>query len=71
MRLLAETWWTHGHVGTGWAIAMMIGMVVFWPLEILDRRLAEGAISLDESRQRRAELVGNQTPRAKGAASTA
>jgi putative membrane protein len=38
-------------------------------LEILDRRFAEGQMSVEEYRERRAELTGNQAPRASGAAS--
>lgn len=71
-----------GDVGSGWMIAMMIGMVLFWglvvvgvvwllreaigrghygpdvdPLAILDRRLAEGRISVEEYEQRKATLT--------------
>ena len=77
--LLADMWDGNGHMGGGWWIAMMLGMVVFWaavifvivwlargasgwggarprdretPEEILDRRFAEGAISIDEYHER-------------------
>jgi len=81
---LADTWGMHGDVGTGWMIAMMFVMVLFWaaivlgivwlargsfdgrredrrreaPLEVLERRFAEGAMSVEEYRQRR-ELLGD------------
>ena len=79
--LLADTWGMHGDdVGTGWMVAMMLGMLVFWgavvlgvvwlargglsgsgertqtPMEILERRFAEGAMSVDEYHERRAVL---------------
>jgi putative membrane protein len=38
------------------------------PLDVLDRRFAEGQMSVEEYRERRAELTGNQTTRASGAA---
>jgi putative membrane protein len=72
-----------GDVGSGWMIAMMLGMVLFWglvvvgvvwllreaigrgrhgpdanPLTILDRRLAEGHISVEEYEQRKRTLAG-------------
>jgi putative membrane protein len=81
---LADTWGMHdGDVGSGWIIAMMLGMVLFWglvvvgvvwllreaigrgghtadadPLAILDRRLAEGHISVEEYEQRKKTLSG-------------
>lgn len=78
---LADAWGMHdGDVGTGWMIAMMVGMAIFWglvivgvvwllrevigrnrpssnPLEILDRRLAEGEVSVEEYDQRRKALA--------------
>ena len=85
---LTDTWGMHGDVGTGWMVAMMIGMVLFWavvilgivwlvrdgigrsqrpreetPLAILDRRFAEGALSLDDYRERRDVLTGATAPR--------
>jgi putative membrane protein len=81
--LLADSWGMHGDVGTGWMIAMMFFMVLFWavvilgivwlvrgsndgwrggrresPSEILDRRFAEGAISVEDYNERRG-IVGN------------
>jgi len=81
--LFADTWGMHdGDVGTGWMIAMMLGMVLFWglvvgvvwllreaigrghhgagvdPLAILDRRLAEGQLSVEEYEQRKKTLAG-------------
>jgi putative membrane protein len=78
MHLFADAWGTNGHMGGGWWIVMMFGMVLFWgavivgiawlvrgssggwregrketPLEILERRFAEGAISPDEYHERR------------------
>ena len=72
-----------GDVGSGWMIAMMLGMVLFWglvvvgvvwllreaigrgrhtadadPLAILDRRLAEGHISVEEYEQRKKTFTG-------------
>lgn len=79
----AETWGMHDDVGTGWMIAMMLGMVLFWglvvvgvvwllregigrgrhgpgddPLAILERRLAEGHISVEEYEERKKTLTG-------------
>jgi putative membrane protein len=82
--LFADAWGMHdGDVGSGWMIAMMLGMVLFWglvvvgvvwllreaigrshhgpgvdPLAILDRRLAEGQISVEEYEQRKKTLTG-------------
>ena len=89
---LADTWGMHGDVGTGWMIAMMFVMVLFWaaiilgivwlargsfdgrredrrreaPLEVLERRFAEGAMSVEEYRQRR-ELLGHRDSDARDA----
>ena len=84
---VADTWGTHGDVGTGWMLLMMALMVLFWgaiilgiawlirgatrgalapresgvtresPLEILERRFAEGAISPEDYQARREVLV--------------
>jgi putative membrane protein len=82
--LLADAWDVNGHMGGGWWVVMMIGMVVFWaavivgiawlvrggpsesrgrasgetPLEVLDRRFAEGAMSSDDYRERKDVLTG-------------
>ena len=87
--ILADLWDTNGHMGGGWWIVMMFGMVFFWaavilgivwltrgapsagpryngssgerresPLDILNRRFAEGAISADEYAQRRDVITG-------------
>ena len=89
--LLADTWRWNGHMGGGWWIVMMIGMVVFWaavifgivwlvrgaspgwrsgrpdtPLEILERRFAEGAITADEYHERRQVLTRSSQPRRPG-----
>lgn len=85
VHVLADAWDVDGHMGGGWWIVMMFGMVVFWgavivgiawlvrngsggdswrrertdtPLEILERRFAEGSISADEYRERREVLTG-------------
>jgi putative membrane protein len=82
MPLLADTWDTNGHMGGGWWIVMMLGMVLFWaafiigiawlirgsshgwregrrdtPLEILERRFAQGDISADEYHERRDVII--------------
>jgi putative membrane protein len=81
--LLADTWGTDGHMGGGWWIVMMVGMVLFWgsvilgiawlirgsvggwrreeretPMEILERRFAEGRMSADEYHERREVIAG-------------
>lgn len=82
--LLADAWDVNGHMGGGWWVVMMIGMVIFWaavivgiawlvrggpsesrgrasgetPLEVLDRRFAEGAMSSDDYRERKDVLTG-------------
>jgi len=74
------------HMGDGWWVVMMIGMLLFWALvalavvwavrglaghsqgggggatalELLDRRLADGSISVEEYEQRRRLLLGEQ-----------
>ena len=80
-QILADVDW--GHMDGGWAVVMMLGMVLFWvivialvvwlarggaqgfgrqtvervtPLEILDRRFAEGEITSEEYRERREAL---------------
>lgn len=84
VRVVADMWDADGHMGGGWWIVMMIGMLVFWgavivaiawlvrngapdswrrdksetPIEILERRFAEGSISADEYRERREVLTG-------------
>ena len=40
------------------------------PLELLDRRFAEGQMSVEEYRERRAELTGTHVPGASGTAAT-
>lgn len=85
LRIVADMWDADGHMGGGWWIVMMIGMLVFWgavivgiawlarsgspdswrrdrrsetPIEILERRFAEGSISADEYHERREVLTG-------------
>ncbi len=53
--LLADGFDMHGDYGAGWWIAMMLGMLVFWGLVI-------GAIDLEEYRERKAVLTGEQPP---------
>jgi putative membrane protein len=92
--IVAGAWSTGGHMGGGWWIVMMFGMVLFWaavivgiawlarggsfagprydappgggretPLEILDRRFAEGAISAEDYRARREVITGGTAQR--------
>jgi putative membrane protein len=88
--LIADMWDAGGHMGGGWWVAMMLGMVLLWAAavvlvvwlvrgldtsrgapreseretaeEILDRRLAEGAISVDEYHERR-QAIRSGPPR--------
>ena len=85
---LADTWGMHddGHMGTGWWIVMMLGMVIFWgaiillvvwlvrggfgaprpnnatALDILERRFAEGGISVEDYHARRKILSHGGDP---------
>jgi putative membrane protein len=91
--LFADAWDTNGHMGGGWWIVMMFGMVFFWaavilgivwlvrrssgaarfgssqdargetPIEILERRFAEGEISADEYRERREVITSRAAKR--------
>lgn len=82
-QVLADAWDYNGHMGGGWWVVMVIGMVVFWgaviigiawlvrggspngwrgersetPIEILERRFAEGAMTADEYHERRQVLT--------------
>jgi putative membrane protein len=94
--LAADTWDWNGHMGGGWWIVMMMGMVVFWgavivgivwlargsslgsrterresPLEILERRFAEGDISADEYHERRQVMTDGSSIRGGGPSAAA
>ena len=61
--LLADTWGMNGDVGTGWMVAMMIGMVLFWVVVILGIVwLVRDGIGREQRRHGEAPPAREETP---------